>query len=586
MTFRDRALIAALSVALVALSGVTLASSYQPAPGDQGEPGSSAGVTRTRSYVEGVLGHATNASPFGARSAADRDLVALLFRGLVRLGPGNSIVPDLASHWEVDATGARWTFHLRPNLTWDDGIAITSDDVVFTLSILSDPDYTGPGASSWREVNATALDPLTVEIDLDTPLAGFLQAATQPIAPAHLLNGIGAGDLPTNAFGKSPVGDGPFRLTGLDATSATLEAVAGTPGGVVPDASAGDGGPIFATPRATDSLAAPSRTPPPDQPTPYLSGIEFRYYDSVAALRAAWDAGILDAASGLPPADAAALGSGPGARLLRYPGTTLLAVDLDLRASQVLFRDASVRRALLEAIDRNTILSGVLADFATRADSLVPPTSQFAGASPPTVVPYDPAKARAALVRAGWKQGTSSWTPKGAGAPLTIEVLCPEQSANPVAYATAAAVVDSWQLIGLDATLAPTPAAELLGQRLRPGGFEAVVVPLAIGLDPDLYPLLASSQTRTGGFNVSGLQDPSLDKLLAAARAPGSDAARLAAWKALEARLDAADYLLPLAFRDEVVVVRDTVTGPTTRPIGASGDRFWDVLTWRLLVGR
>src|SRR5215470_1193967 len=142
MTFRDRALIAALSVALVALSGVTLASSYQPAPGDQGGPGASGGALHTRAYVEGVLGRATNASPFGARSSADRDLVALLFRGLVRLGPGSSVVPDLASHWEVNASGTRWTFHLRPNLTWDDGAPVTSDDVVFTLSTLSDPDYT------------------------------------------------------------------------------------------------------------------------------------------------------------------------------------------------------------------------------------------------------------------------------------------------------------------------------------------------------------------------------------------------------------------------------------------------------------
>jgi len=33
-----------------------------------------------------------------------------------------------------------------------------------------------------------------------------------------------------------------------------------------------------------------------------------------------------------------------------------------------------------------------------------------------------------------------------------------------------------------------------------------------------VYPLLAASQTRTGGSNVIGLQDPDLDKLLVAAR--------------------------------------------------------------------
>src|SRR5206468_287168 len=103
----------------------------------------------------------------------------------------------------------------------------------------------------------------------------------------------------------------------------------------------------------------------------------------------------------------------------------------------------------------------------------------------------------------------------------------------------------------LDVEVTPLPATELLGQRLRPGGFQAALVPLAIGLDPDLYPVLASTQTRTGGSNVSGLQDPSLDKLLAAARAPGLEDARKAAYMALQARLGAGLYILPIAFRDE-----------------------------------
>ncbi|HEX8025600.1 MAG TPA: ABC transporter substrate-binding protein [Candidatus Limnocylindrales bacterium] len=585
MTLRDRALIAVLSVALVALSGVTLASSFEPATGDQGGgPGASGGPT-ARPYVEGVVGHATNASPFGARSAADRDLVALLFRGLVRLGPGTSLVPDLANRWEVDPSGSRWTFHLRPNQYWDDGAPITSDDVAFTIGILSDPTYTGPGATSWREVSATALDPLTVELDLTTPLGGFLQAATQPIAPAHLLAGIDPSALPDDPFGQSPVGDGPFRLTSLDASKATLEAVAGSAGGQGP-ATGPDGGPIFATPRPTDSLATAAPTAPPDLAVPYLDGIEFRFFDDAAALRAAWDLGSLDGASGLMPADALALGATPGARVMRYPGTTLLAVDLDLRPAQTPFGDAAVRKALLEAIDRNALVSLVLDGLGTRADSLVPPTSPLAGASPPTVIAYDPAAAKAALTAAGWKQAAGSWTPKGAKAPLSIQVLCPEETANPIAYAAAQTVVNGWQAIGLDAELTPLPAAELLGNRLKPGGFQAAVLPLAMGLDPDLYPLLASSQTRTGGSNVSGLQDPSLDRLLAAARGPGSDAARQAAWKGLEARLDAGQFILPLAFRDEYVVLRDTLTGPTPRPVGTAGDRFWDVLTGRLLVGR
>jgi ABC-type transport system substrate-binding protein len=111
------------------------------------------------------------------------------------------------------------------------------------------------------------------------------------------------------------------------------------------------------------------------------------------------------------------------------------------------------------------------------------------------------------------------------------------------------------------------------------------IVPLAIGLDPDLYPLLAASQARRGGSNIAGLQDPDLDKLLVAARTPVGAAARTAAYGALQKRLAERVYALPLAFRDEYVVFRDTVVGPAPRAVGGSGDRYWDVLTWRLADG-
>ena len=131
-------------------------------------------------------------------------------------------------------------------------------------------------------------------------------------------------------------------------------------------------------------------------------------------------------------------------------------------------------------------------------------------------------------------------------------------------------------------------AGQLIVQADDPAGpwTEPVRVPEAIGIDPDLYPLLASSQTRTGGANVSGLQDQGLDKLLTAARAPTPDAGRPAAYSALQKALSAGTFILPIAFRDEVVVLRDTVTGPAARPVATSGDRFWDVLTWRLAAGR
>jgi peptide/nickel transport system substrate-binding protein len=580
MALRDRALIGILSVALIGLSIAALAPSLQSSD-DTAEP--TAPAPDGRGFVEGVLGRATNASPFGARSAADRALVALLFRGLVHLGPGSSITGDLAQSWDVDASGSRWTFHLRPNLRWQDGEPITADDVAFTIATLADPAYTGPGAESWREVSATVIDAETVTLQLTAPLGGFLQAATQPIAPAHLLSLVPPDQLADDPFGQQPVSSGPFRLVFLDASRAFLAAA--TPvddPGTFPD---GPQEPDFSTPRPTDSLASARPTAKPEFAVPYLSTFELRYYDDVDTLFGDWQAGDLDAASGMQPADVARFQAVAGARLVRYPGTTLLAAAFDLRAARPLFQDPAVRKALLESINRDALVSLVLDGLGRRADSLIPPSSPMFDPAQSPEVPFDLPGATQALKDAGWKQAGSSWTPKGSNTPLVIELLSPEESANPTAYATAVAITDAWQSLGLAVRHLPLPAAELLGDRVATGKFEVAILPLAIGLDPDLYPLLASSQTRTGGSNVIGLQDPALDTLLVAARTPVADSERQAAYGALQAKLSTGEYMLPLAFRDDYVLFRDRVEGPESRPVGTSGDRYWDVLTWRLADG-
>ncbi len=577
MKLRDRGLVGILSVALIALSIAALAPSLQSSDGSAEPTGT---IPDTRHYVEGVLGRVSNASPFGARSAADRGLVALLFRGLVRLGPDSSIVGDLAARWEVDAASGTWTFHLRDGLFWEDGEPLTAVDVAFTVDVLSDPSYLGPGGESWQDVEATVVDPMTVQLRLSTPLGGFLQAATQPIAPAHLLAHIPPDQIADDPFGAAPVGSGPFRLVFLLDSLAMLAAATSIEP-LPPD----PGRPNFLTPRPTDSFASARPTAKSDIAVAYLSRFELRYYDDIEALRAAWTKGDLDAASGLQPADALSLAAAAGARLVTYPGTTVLAAGLNLRAGQAEFKDPAVRRALLQAIDRDALVATALDGLGRRADSLIPPTSPMFDAEASAPVKFDQAAARKALTDAGWKQSGNSWIPKGAKDPVVIELLSPEELANPVAYAAAAALVDAWHAIGLAVRQVPLPASELIGDRLARGEFSVAVLPFAIGLDPDVYPLLAASQTRTGGSNVIGLQDPDLDKLLVAARTPTDGENRRAAYEALQARLADRTYMLPLAFRDDFVVFRDTVVGPESRPVGSSGDRYWDVLTWRLADG-
>jgi peptide/nickel transport system substrate-binding protein len=485
-------------------------------------------------------------------------------------------MPDLAERWSVDPAGKVWTFELRDDATWQDGEPVTAEDVAFTIRTLQDPAYMGPAAGSWDEVEVRAVSDRIVRFTLATPLGGFLQAATQPIAPAHLLADVPVAALADHPFGTQPVGSGPFALAELTETRATLVPVSPTSDGSGPTSSSS----------AVDSLAT---TPPamrPARPVPYLAGIEMDFFDDGATLAAAYRAGKLDAASGLAPADAAELATEPASRLLRYPGATLTSVLLNLRPDHPEFSSPGVRTALLAGIDRTLLVEKVLAGEATAATGPIPPGSPLYDPAADPPVAYDRAAAKKELRRAGWTQKKDGWHLPKAAKPLSLEILSPDEGSNPRVWAVARQVASDWRRLGLTVKHVGLPAGEFVTDRLAKGKFQVAVTDMTIGLDPDLYPLLASSQTVTGGSNIIGVQDPALDKLLVAARAPGTPEARSAAYSKLQAQLASGRYLLSLAFPDEVSVARDTLQGPAIRQVADAADRFWDVLTWRLAGDR
>jgi hypothetical protein len=99
--------------------------------------------------------------------------------------------------------------------------------------------------------------------------------------------------------------------------------------------------------------------------------------------------------------------------------------------------------------------------------------------------------------------------------------------------------------------------------------------------------LLASSQTQTGGLNVIGLQDASLDKPSCGSPPTGDDGDPQASIHgARNGPVGGHVSCCRIAFADEVVVVRPNLQQVVVQPVGDPSDRSHDVLTWRLANDR
>ncbi len=680
---RDRAVTGVL-IAALAVAGFAISLPHPDAPlgGGGGAPSASASEAPTGpvTYREGVVGRPGSVTPVTARTQADKALVGLIFSGLVKMGPGDTLVPDLAASWTTDKSGQTWTVAIRPDAVWQDGAPVTADDVVYTVSTLKDPAASGGLSAAWADVTAEAVDTHTVRFTLGSPVGSFLAALRQPLLPAHLLKGVVANaDLASSAFALNPVGTGPYQLVQLDeahavlvpasatangagrspgtsggsdgagpgdpassesgapagspapastaaspavsspssvggAPSAPVGASAGASGGAgSPAASAvgavdGVGGPMAqasptvrptarptSKPKATATPKPKATATPKPSPTPSptavpdpgaspLQEIELDFFDSEDALATAFQAGDIDGAANLGAATTKALAAMPGTKTLNYPTTTLSAVLLNLRPSHPELQDANVRKALLSAINRPAIAATDLGGQARVADTLIPAESWAYDATKVAKVPFSRTQASALLRGAGWTRTSGRWTAPKGKAPYTIQLLTVPADANPRLAAIATEVKKDWGTLGLSVTIISLSGTDLAA-RLQSGSFTAAVLDIASGLEPDLYPLLDSSQVRSSGSNRSGYQDPAMDRLLEAARQNASVTRRKAAWSALLAGISAKVPVLPVVWADDQAVVRG-LSGATPRLIVYPGDRFWDVLAWRLAASR
>ena len=255
---------------------------------------------------------------------------------------------------------------------------------------------------------------------------------------------------------------------------------------------------------------------------PYLAGIDFRFFDDEKALADAYRSGSLDAASGLSPTTARELGAMDGSRTLSYPGATLTTVLLNLRPGHPEFSKPAVRTALLEAIDRSRIITDAFAMAARQATGPIPPASALFDPAADPPVPYDLGRGQGGAQGGRLVQAADGWRLPGGKTPVVIELLSLDEASNPAAYTATVGVTRDWTALGLS-VIHRAPAA----RPVRDGAprERRVSAPrssdVTVGLDPDLHPLLASSQTVTGGSNIIGLQDPALDALLVAARGTG-----------------------------------------------------------------
>ncbi len=496
-------------------------------------------------YVEGVAGSPSKVNPLFANfNDVDADLSGLVFSGLVRLGTSGNVQPDLASLPTIAPDGKTYLFQLKEGLTWHDGEPITSADVVFTVNTIQSLDFNGDPelAELFRSVEVAAYGDQAIVMILPEPYAPFLaRAATVGILPVHLLGGLTASQMGDAPFNQTPIGSGPFRLVELTAEHALLHRFPDYRGG-----------------------------------SPYLSELELRFYPDDAALLAALTDDEVSGGLFRPGLDRRAIDAiDDDGNLMRRSLHTTASSLVYLNQQVPMFTESFLRRALQHGLDRQKVLDAALEGQGLLTDSPIV-LDMWSHDGSPEAYGYDPELAKTLLDRAGWTM-QGDIRANAFGQPLQFHL---EASDDPVQMAIAEDIARQWNELGAQVDVVVSGASQFVEGVLLPRQFDAALVTIDTGPDPDPYPFWHSAQRFGDGRNLGGFADSTVDELLENARQTTSAAERAAAYRQFQVIFSQVAPAVLLATPSYQYVVDADVRGVSPGLLPTLASRFRDVQDW------
>ena len=182
-------------------------------------------------YIEGAVGDVLPLNPwFVTGNDVSRDIVSLVFSGLMKYDPRTSKVVDDLATVTVSADNRIYTATLKPGLLWHDSTKekphpVTADDIVFTFKTIQEQGFPNPILQqNFRGVEIEKIDDRTVRFRLSKPYSFFSSNLTLGLLPASSFEGIPINKLnQTLDFGFFPIGAGPYSFLSLLQTDLSTE---------------------------------------------------------------------------------------------------------------------------------------------------------------------------------------------------------------------------------------------------------------------------------------------------------------------------------------------------------------------------
>lgn len=501
-------------------------------------------------HREGLVGTPRFINPLLATSETDRDFTALVYGGLMKQTPEGIPAPYLAERYEVSEDGLQYTFYLKEDIFFHDGMPITAEDVVYTIQTAKNPEIKSPRRANWEGVDVIATDTRTVVFTLRAPYGLFIENTTMGILPKHVWSPLTAEEFPFSEQNTDPVGSGMYEITSIKKNASGI--------------------PTEYTLTASGNGAN----------RPFIKHFVFVLFNNTEALQSALENGDISGAHSV-------VGEARASTVIEEAIFARVFGVFFNQNQQELFADATVRRALNQAIDKKQIVAKILGGYGSALSGPLPPDRVQREGDTSESAEVTVLEAQALLEADGWTRGEDGIYQKTVNKREVRRLEFSLATANaPELKQAAELVAESWRALGAEVTLQFFDQNDLNLEVIRPRKYDALLFGLVVGRELDLFAFWHSSQRNDPGLNIALYASITTDKLLEDARNElNPQTRREYALKASEeiAKDDAALFLYAPHF---VYAHEKRLRGVSLRTVATPSDRFAGVENWYLETER
>ena len=434
-------------------------------------------------FIEGVVNEPRHINPLLSQANdTDRDLVSLVYSGLLEYNGEGKIVPDLAQSYEISSDGLNYTIYLKDNAFWHDGKKVVADDVIFTIQTAQNSDYGSPQRINWQGVQVEKVNELAVMFKLQAKYAQFLNNLTVKILPKHIWQDIKPINFALSEFNLKPVGSGPYKFDRLKKDK---------------------DGRIQSYQLLANKNFYGGRS--------FIGEIEIKFYNSEDEMIDAYNRSEIDGLSFISPDNLKRVKFKQRLNIRELKLPRYFAVFFNQNKSAVL-SDKNVRLALSHATNKDSLLQAVLNGRGVTVQS---PMMDGVLDIPNTVkkYEYDLELAKTILETSGWKPDEGNILTKN-NQKLQIKITT---STWPELTEVAKIIEEQWEALGAEIIIEVLPTQELQ-QAIKDRNYEALLFGAVLNIDPDPFSLWHSSQKKDPGLNLSLYDNKAADTLLEDAR--------------------------------------------------------------------